>query len=69
MQFGIDTTRRLDDAKERFSFTYNWSANQRNYSASWELGQGKSFSKWSLIGKAEDVRGKGFFGSIISESR
>ena len=29
--FGIDTTWRMGDAKQRFGFIYNWSANQRNY--------------------------------------
>ena len=40
-----------------------------DYSTAWELEQGKTFSKWILIGKAEDVRAKLFFGSIISESQ
>ena len=41
----------------------NWSANQRNYSGD------VYFMKWILIGKAEYVHGKWFFGSIISKSR
>ena len=48
------------------SFIYSWSANQRNYSNSWELEQVKTFSKPILSSKAEDIRGKLFFGSIIS---
>ena len=34
IHFGIDTTWQTGDVKERFSFIYNWSANQRNYSTS-----------------------------------
>ena len=48
------------------SFIYNWSANQRNYSNSWELEQVKTFSKPILSSKAEDICGKLFFGFIIS---
>ena len=62
MHFGIDTTWQTHDVKERFGFIYNWSANQRNHSNSWELEQGKTFIKWILISKAEDVRGERFFG-------
>ena len=68
MHFGIGTIWWTGDKKQRFSFIYNWSADQRNYSTSWELEQGQSLSKWILIGKAEDVRGEQFFGSCISES-
>ena len=39
------------------------------YSTSWELEQGKTFSKLILIDKAEDVLGEQFFCSVISESR
>ena len=41
----------------------------RKYSTLWELEQGKTFSKWILIGKAEDVCSKQFFCSVIFESR
>ena len=66
--FGIITTWWTGNVKERFSFIYNWSDNQRNYSTSWELEQRKSLSKWILFGKAEDVHGEWVFSSIISES-
>ena len=69
MHFGIDTTWRTADAKKHFSFKYNWSANQKNYSTSWLLEQRKTFIKWILIGKAEEVLGERFFSSVISESR
>ena len=65
----IHTTWRTADVKQHFSFTYNWSAKQRNYSTSWELEQRKTFIKWILIGKAEEVLGERFFSSVISESR
>ena len=45
----------MADAKQLFSFLYNWSDNQRNYSTSWE------FIKWILIGKAEDICDEQFF--------
>jgi len=58
----------MGDSKQHFSFGFNQSANQKNYSTSWELQQKKTFIKLILIGKAEDVHGKWLFGSDISES-
>lgn len=48
MHVGIDdTTWQNGDAKQRFSFIDNWSANQSNYySTSEALEQGKTFIKW-----------------------
>ena len=47
MHVGIDdTTWQNGDAKQRFSFIDNWSANQSNYySTSEALEQGKTFIK------------------------
>ena len=44
----------------------NWSANQRNYSTSWQLEQEKTFIKLTLIGKVEDACGKQLFGSVLN---
>ena len=53
-EFGIDTWW-TGDTNQHFSFIYNWSASQRNYSTSKELEQGKNFIKQILIGKADKV--------------
>ena len=67
MHCGMNTTWRTDDVKERYSFIYNCSAIKEITLTSWELEQGKTFSKQILIGKTEDVHGEWFFGSVISE--
>ena len=70
VNFGIDTIWQMGDAKQGFSFMYNWSANQRNCATSWELEQEKTRkSQWILTGKAEDVCSEQFNGSVISESQ
>ena len=67
---GYEMADRTGDTKQYFSFLSNyWSTNQRNsLNTSWELEQEKTFIKWTLNGKDEDVHGKQFFGSVIFES-
>ena len=55
----------MGEAKEPFSFIYNWSANQ---TLILDNQNRENFYQMNLISKVDDARGERFFGSVIFES-
>lgn len=58
---------RYNKVEQHFSFIYNQSDNQKNYSSYWELEKKrKPFIKYIFISKAGDVHGQWFFSFWIT---